>query len=132
MQLVIFQACGKLYAFPSEKVEEITESEHWHPVPGAHPWVLGLINLRGKVLSLINFNNFLNKSGDADELCYNNTVVVNFAKGKAALAVDKVTRIIDVAESDIQMMEDSEKNPVVGYLFHEETLVNLLDIERLA
>lgn len=132
MQLVIFQSSEQLYAFPSERVEEITESELWHPVPGAHPWVLGLINLRGNVLTLLNFNNFLNKAGEADDLCYNNTVVVNFAKGKAALAVDKVTRIVDVAESDVQALEDSKGNAVVGYLFHEGSLVNLLDIERLA
>lgn len=131
MQIVIFEIQKKWYGIPSDEVEEITEPVNWTEVPQSPDWVLGLINLRGNVYTLINFDNFLNNRKGTDELCYNSTVIVKREKGKVAFATGPVRRVVEVEEAALQMREEQEGKVISGFLPVAGTLVNMIDLQTL-
>lgn len=133
MQLVIFSLQNKLYGIPSENVEEITENVDWTEVPKSPSWILGLINLRGNIISLLDFDrlvNFKEDIYDSDNLCYNNTIIVKKEKEKVALAVNKVQEVVDIDEKDLQLKELQDE-VIRGVYSRNDAVVNFVDLEVL-
>lgn len=135
MQLVIFSYQNKFYGIPSKNVEEITVEVEWTDVPKSPNWLLGLINLRGSILSLLNFGKLINRTSDVletENLCYNNTIIVtsNDEERKVALAVDKVLEVIDMDESEIQLGEFKDE-VIQGVYTRNQRIINLVDLEAL-
>lgn len=133
MQVVIFSYQNKFYAVPSDYVEEITVNVDWTEVPKTTEWLLGLINLRGNIISLLDFGKLLNTAEDmqeSEELCYNNTIIITTDKNKVALAVDKVQEVVDIDESAIQL-NDFQDNIIIGVYTRNESVINVIDLEAL-
>ncbi|MER2040068.1 MAG: CheW domain-containing protein, partial [Solibacillus sp.] len=87
MQMIIFTLNENYYAFSSENVEEITNKMPWTPVPQSPSWVQGLVNLRGNVITLINFYKLLSPTDETKELWYNNIIIVKNDEEKIAFMV---------------------------------------------
>lgn len=133
MQVVIFSYQNKFYAVPSDYVEEITVNVDWTEVPKTTEWLLGLINLRGNIISLLDFGKLLNTAEDmqeSEELCYNNTIIITTDKNKVALAVDKVQEVVDIDESAIQL-NDFQDNFIIGAYTRNKSVINVIDLEAL-
>lgn len=133
MQVVIFSYQNKFYAVPSDYVEEITVNVDWTEVPKTTEWLLGLINLRGNIISLLDFGKLLNTAEDmqeSEELCYNNTIIITTDKNKVALAVDKVQEVVDIDESAFQL-NDFQDNIIIGAYTRNESVINVIDLEAL-
>ncbi len=133
MQVVIFSYQNKFYAVPSDNVEEITVNVDWTEVPKTTEWLVGLINLRGNIISLLDFGKLLNTAEDmqeSEELCYNNTIIITTDKNKVALAVDKVQEVVDIDESAIQL-NDFQDNIIIGVYTRNESVINVIDLEAL-
>ncbi|AQS54179.1 Chemotaxis protein CheW [Jeotgalibaca dankookensis] len=133
MQLVIFSLQDKCYGIPSEVVEEITGAVEWTKVPQTPDWIMGLINLRGNVISLIHLENFLNfdrKDIRQENICYNNTVIIKNGKEKTAFAVDKVQEVIDIDESLIQLAGESNSF-IQGIYSQKDTAISLISLSML-
>lgn len=133
MQVVIFSYQNKFYAVPSDNVEEITVDVKWTDVPKTTDWLLGLINLRGNIISLLDFGKLLNVEEDiqdSEELCYNNTIIITTDKNRVALAVDKVQEVVDIDESEIQL-SDFQDDVIKGVYTRNESVINFVDLEAL-
>src|SRR6185369_9771950 len=77
------------------------------PVPGAPDFVLGIINLRGNVVTVINIRNVFNLAdGEINE--HSRIVIVEAAEQVIGILVDSVDEVVDVKQSEI------EKTPNVG------------------
>lgn len=134
MQLVIFSLKDKVYAIRSSEVEEITDPQKWTDVPQSPDWLLGLINLRGNVISLIDFDKFLNNhqnTTNEEKLCYNNTVIINSGNRKVAFALGKVEEVIDIEDDHIQLAEEQVNDAIEGVLFRDDQIVNLINLPTL-
>lgn len=131
MQVIIFAIQGKRYGISSDDVIEISEPVEWNEIPQSPEWLIGLINLRGSVLSLINFEKFLNDSKETEELCYNSTIIVKHDKGKVAFATGTVTQVVEVNEATIQWKDHHEENAVKGYFSEGDFLVNMINLQTL-
>ena len=134
MQLVIFSLKDKVYAIRSSEVEEITDPQKWTDVPQSPDWLLGLINLRGNVISLIDFDKFLNNHQNTineEKLCYNNTVIINSGNRKVAFALGKVEEVIDIEDDHIQLAEEQVNDAIEGVLFRDDQIVNLINLPTL-
>lgn len=92
-----------------------------------------MINLRGNIISLLDFGNLLNLKDDVqevEELCYNNTIIVTTDKDKVALAVDTVQEVVDIDESEIQLSK-FEDNVIKGVYIRNESVINFVDLDAL-
>lgn len=65
---VVFTAAGQRFAVRHEAVVEMVQPPPVVPLPGAGTAVLGLVNLRGKVLGLVDFRVAMSQTSAAEEL----------------------------------------------------------------
>ncbi|MBL4780666.1 MAG: purine-binding chemotaxis protein CheW [Porticoccaceae bacterium] len=57
--VICFSVLGLDWAVPLDEVAELIEIQNCTPLPGVKPWVLGVSNLRGKLLPVVDFAQFL-------------------------------------------------------------------------
>ncbi len=57
--VICFSVLGHDWAVHLDQVAELIEIQDCTPMPGVKPWVLGVSNLRGKLLPVIDFAQFL-------------------------------------------------------------------------
>jgi purine-binding chemotaxis protein CheW len=117
-------AGGEHYALPVTAVLEIAEIGKVTPVPGAPPGVLGVRNLRGQVVPVIDLATMLGLSADAE----NERIVVTEDDGRrAALAV---TGTDDVGELGAPT-EEVDSPYLSGAVLVEGALVGIVDVSAL-
>lgn len=131
MQIVIFTIKENYYAIESKNIEEITQQLTWTSVPTAPEWVQGLINLRGEVLTLINFQQLLYPDGEGEDLCYNRTIILSTEKGKIALMVDSVEEVTNIEPADIELADNSAQGKVAGVVSIKDKIVSVLNLDAL-
>lgn len=131
MQMIIFTLNENYYAFSSENVEEITNKMPWTPVPQSPAWVQGLVNLRGNVITLINFYKLLSPTDETEEMCYNNIIIVKNDEEKIAFMVDEVAWVLDIEPSAIQQLDDKTDELVSSVIQVKDQIVSVINMEKL-
>lgn len=131
MQVIVFQVNDLYYGLSTESVEEITSSLKSTTLPKSKPWVQGLVNLRGDVLTLVNMKNLLEMDDNEKDACYNNTIIVNLEENNVALMVDSVVGVTNVEEDEFHPARDEEHSAIVSLLSVYDQVVNILDLNSL-
>jgi purine-binding chemotaxis protein CheW len=109
------------YALPIQEVGEVAPVGELTPVPGAPRAVMGVQNLRGRVVAVVDLGAVLGTSTPAARRA---VVVVEDAGDPVALAVDTV---VDVGRVDAQPGEDMDA-PLTGSAVVEGRLVGVVDV----
>jgi purine-binding chemotaxis protein CheW len=117
-------AGGEHYALPIDAVLEIGELGQVTPVPGAPSGVLGVRNLRGQVIPVLDLATVLSLSGDAEN---ERIVVTEDGDLRAALAV---TSTDDVGELGTAT-EEVDSPYLSGAILVEDALVGIVDVPTL-
>lgn len=99
-QYVTFFIGKERYAFPMTDVVEIIRIPSMVDVPLTSSSLLGLANLRGHVLPVLDLRTIL--SFNSVEQTESSRILVVNVGTNIGLMVDRVSRVIDVTESDIQ------------------------------
>lgn len=96
------------YGIEIRRVTEIIGVQKITAVPDMPDYVKGVINLRGKVIPIIDMRRrFVLEDRDYDErTCI---VVVNMAEGAVGLVVDTVNEVADIPEDQIEPAPDINK-----------------------
>lgn len=129
--MIIFTLNENYYAFSSENVEEITNKMPWTPVPQSPSWVQGLVNLRGNVITLINFYKLLSPTDETKELWYNNIIIVKNDEEKIAFMVDDVAWVLDIEPSTIQQLDNKTDELVSSVIQVKDQIVSVINMEKL-
>jgi purine-binding chemotaxis protein CheW len=121
---VRFRVGDESFALPVTQVLEVAEVGALAPVPGAPPSVLGVRNLRGQVLPVIDLAAVLGtaRAQEAETL-----VVTEEAGRRAGFAIDEVT---DVAELHGPVQE-TDSPYLSGSALVQGDLVGIVDVERV-
>lgn len=129
--MIIFTLNENYYAFSSENVEEITNKMPWTTVPQSPSWVQGLVNLRGNVITLINFYKLLSPTDETKELWYNNIIIVKNDEEKIAFMVDDVAWVLDIEPSAIQQLDNKTDELVSSVIQVKDQIVSVINMEKL-
>jgi purine-binding chemotaxis protein CheW len=133
-QLVVFQLGAELYAVEISRVHEIIRLQSVTRVPRAPSFVEGVINLRGKVISVINLRGRFGLPV-AEHTRASRIVVVDINDQVIGMVVDSVSEVLRVHTSTIEPPSpavagiDSEYLQGIAKL--PERLVILLDLDRV-
>jgi purine-binding chemotaxis protein CheW len=101
VSFVTFEVAGQLFGVPVMRVQDILTPDAIAPVPGGPPEVQGLINLRGRIVTVIDLRRRLGLSGRAERgMC----VTVENDGESYTLHVDGVG---DVVSLDADAREDN-------------------------
>jgi purine-binding chemotaxis protein CheW len=91
------------FAVPIDRIREIIPARPYTPLPGSGPHVCGLINLRGRIVTVIDLGARL-KLAPASANPEHSIVIVEHRGRLAGLAVEEVSRIVDV---DTEALQDA-------------------------
>lgn len=134
LQLVSFKIGSEEYGIDILKVQEINRMPDITKVPQAPHYVDGVINLRGKVIPIINTRRKFNleeKEQDKDT----RIVVVDISGEVIGLVVDSVNEVLRIPSSIVEpppnVTIDSGANYITGVARLEDRLLILLDLGKL-
>jgi purine-binding chemotaxis protein CheW len=100
LQLATFYVGDLLLALPIEHVQEINRNLDVTKIPHAPPHVLGVINLRGEVCSVIDLRNVLSfETGEVKT--HSRNLIVRAGEESIGFWVDQISDIITLDTSEI-------------------------------
>lgn len=134
MQVVQFFVGGEEYAISIDQVQEILRVPPITNLPRTQDYVLGITNIRGMVLSVMDLKMFL--LNQASELTENSRIlVVDANHHKLALVVDEVSEVLtlsaDVLVEPEQIATAISQDFLMGVARLEKKIVLLLDINHV-
>lgn len=139
MQYIRFYLSDMFIAIPLLSALEIGNRPDITPLPNLPDWVLGVSNIRGEVVSIIDIKLFLGMSSQGVKRD-SRFIVVRNQEMKVGLIVDKVVGIYCPDKAQMQIQEspythaesDADVSSYIsGVLTTEEGLLNFLDIDKL-
>jgi purine-binding chemotaxis protein CheW len=101
LEVIEFALAYENYAVESRFVREVCPLRHYRPLPAAPPFVMGLINVRSQILSLLDIRKFfdLPEKGLTD---LNKVIIARHGYMEVGLLVDSVAGVKSVRASEIQ------------------------------
>ncbi|PWG63669.1 chemotaxis protein CheW [Sediminicurvatus halobius] len=133
-QWVTFKLDDEVYGINVMQVQEVLPMTEIAPVPGAPPYVMGIINLRGNVVTVIDtrmrFGLEQKTPEDGDRI-----MVVETEDQVAGIVVDGVAEVTYVRESEVDTApnvgNDDAARYIWGVVSREDSLTILVDVNRL-
>ena len=136
LQWVTFQIGNERYGVNVLQVQEVLKYTEITPVPGAPHYVLGIINLRGIVVTVIDTRKrFGLESKETDET---SRIIFIEVKGHIiGMLVDSVAEVVSLQPSDIESTpnvsneENDNAKYIQGVFSDSENILILIDVEKL-
>lgn len=129
---LVFFLGEEFYAVASETVAEAAPYPSVVALPNAPEWLLGIANLRGEIISVVNLPFLLNKA--ASTVSAKSKIIVmrpQHSDNGFAFTADKLSEIIVLREQEI---ETGEKNPaayICGKAVYKTKILNLIDTKKI-
>ncbi|MDA2913208.1 chemotaxis protein CheW [Acidobacteriia bacterium AH_259_A11_L15] len=134
-QYLVFTLKSQRFGLQAVRVLEISSVLGTTPVPGAPPYIEGILNLRGRLATVINFRkkfSFEPKEHDEDT----RIIIVEHGGFPIGILVDSVEEVIEIPDEKVQRLPKSATTPVseqyvagVGVL--DSRLIILLNAEKV-
>jgi purine-binding chemotaxis protein CheW len=134
IQFVTFILMDETYGINVMQVQEVLRVTEIAPVPGAPDYVLGIINLRGNVVTVIDTRTrFGLPSAEMDDA--SRIIVIESEKQVVGILVDAVAEVVELSEGEIDVApnvgtEESSRY-IQGVATREEGLLILVDLNKL-
>ncbi|MBI3475306.1 MAG: chemotaxis protein CheW [Acidobacteria bacterium] len=133
-QVVGFRVGRETYGIPIASLHEIVRVPEITAVPDAPAYMEGVINLRGKIVSVLDLHKRFGKS--ATPLHRRSRILVVEHKGRlAGMIVDEASEVIKIPESEIEpapgMMQEGGLDCVTGLGKYLGRLIILLDVGKI-
>ena len=133
LQWVTFRLENETYGINVMQVQEVLRYTEIAPVPGAPSYVLGIINLRGNVVTVIDTRKRfgLNCSDTTDQT---RIVIIESDSQVIGILVDAVAEVVYLRQSEIEATpnvgnEDNAKF-IQGVCHKNDELLILVDLEK--
>ncbi|MCR5495904.1 MAG: chemotaxis protein CheW [Treponema sp.] len=135
-KMVTFSLSGKDYAIDIMYVKEIAKAGMFTYVPNTLPFVVGVYNLRGEIIPILDMRIFFNidvPEQKPDSL--SNLLILTFEEQTFGIIVDKIDKVVGVQKSSIQpshpLFVDINIKYISGVVESNKRLYILLDITRI-
>jgi len=132
IQCVTFTLGEETYGIDVMRVQEVLRMSDIAPVPSAPPFVVGIINLRGNVVTVIDARGRLGLPAKAPDDA-TRIVILETARHVVGLLVDGVTEVVEFPRSEIEATPNvgEEGGPYIeGVFARDDDLLILLDLNR--
>ena len=133
-QCVTFRLDDEIYGINVMLVQEVLRVTDIAPVPGAPGYVVGIINLRGNVVTVIDtrmrFGLSPREMDDATRI-----VIIEAEKQTVGMVVDSVSEVVNVYSNEIESApnvgNDETARYIEGVVSRGEHLLILVDLNKL-
>lgn len=134
LHLVGFRIGRETFGVPIDLVHEIVRVPEITPVPDSPEFVEGVINLRGKIVSIVDLRK---RFGERQITSHkkNRILVVEFEGKMVGLVVDAASEVIKLPHEDIDppptVFQEGELNYVTGVGKMKDRLVILVELGKI-
>ena len=133
-QWVTFKLDDETYGINVMQVQEVLRMTEIAPVPGAPYYVLGIINLRGNVVTVLDLRRRFNL--DQVDVTDQTRILIVETQGVATgLMVDSIAEVRNLRHSDIDspptVGNDENSKYLMGVSSTENGLLILIDLDKL-
>ncbi len=134
LQWVTYQLEDETYGINVMQVQEVLRITEIAPVPGAPDYVLGIINLRGNVVTIIDTRKrFGLLPKEPDDL--SRIIIVEVNGNVIGMLVDCVAEVVYLHQSEIDssptVNNDDSSRFIQGVCTRDEKLLILVDVDKL-
>lgn len=134
IQWVTFRLGDEMYGINVMQVQEVLRLPEIAPVPGAPGYVIGIINLRGNVVTVIDLRNrFGLPSTEPDDA--SRIVIIEAEDQVIGILVDSVAEVVELRSSDIETApnvgNEESARYIQGVSSRGNQLLILLDLNKL-
>ena len=135
IQWVTFKLDEEIYGINVMQVQEVLRVTEIAPVPGAPDYVMGIINLRGNVVTVIDtrkrFGLFQKEPDDSTRI-----VIVEVDNQVIGMLVDSVAEVVNLRTSEIEttpnLGEDNESSKYIqGVHSQGDEILILVDVNKM-
>jgi purine-binding chemotaxis protein CheW len=134
LQIVGFRIGRETFGLPISQVHEIVRPPEITNVPHAPEYVEGVMNLRGRIVPVIDLRKRF--GGGSEETSRKTRVlVVNVDSRAVGLLVDSASEVLRISEAQIEpppnVFTDDATNYVTGVAKYQGRLIILVDLKRI-
>ena len=135
LQMVVFQLGGEEFGVEIMKVQEIIRMPEITQIPQSPDYVEGVINLRGRIIVVINLDkrfNLVSKEIDADS----RIIVVEIGDNVVGMIVDSVNEVLRIPSTSVDpapelVMSNISREYITGVGKIDGRLLILLDLAKV-
>lgn len=132
--LATFYVRGSAYGIDLLKIQEINKLLLFTPVPGAPSYVRGILNLRGRIVTVIDLGYKLGLPETGVNTKSHN-IIVRSGSEHIGLLVEQISEVIRIEIDDVEA-PPANMNGIRGDFFHgvvktDDRLIGILDIEKV-
>lgn len=131
--LVIFEIAGETFGIDIGAVQEIVRLQQITDMPEARAGMKGVINLRGKVVPVIDLREKFGLFA-GDETASSRIIVVDVLDATVGMIVDSVSEVLRIGKSQVEppspIIESYDKY-LRGIGRFDDRLILLIDLEKL-
>lgn len=133
LQLVGFIVSDEEYAIPMLNIQEIIKPIEYTRVPSVPEYVLGVFNLRGNVIPLIDLRSKFNlgPTKHTDETRY---IVMKDENNRAGFVIDRLTEAIRINQNRIDPAPQTlhaDKGMIYGIGKRDDSILTILKVDAL-
>ncbi|RYZ67812.1 MAG: chemotaxis protein CheW [Proteobacteria bacterium] len=132
-QYLTFVLNSQMYGVPISAIREINRVTEITPVPQTPIYYAGVMNLRGKVISVVDLRLkfHLNSSAHTRQTCI---IVIEGNDNQVGMIVDSISGVIDLTDGQIEVPPTMGKEDPASYVTGmgklEDSVLILLDIVK--
>ncbi|MBK1716725.1 chemotaxis protein CheW [Thiocystis violacea] len=131
---VTFSLADETYAIDVLQVQEVLKLTEIAPVPGVPDYILGIINLRGDVVTVIDARRRMllpvREPDDASRI-----VIIDVGNQNIGIMVDSVAEVVQIPPASVEpapaVGNDQTSRFILGVTSTDEGLTILIDLNRL-
>lgn len=130
-KFITYRLADELYASPLLSIKEVVKVPRIKPVPYMHDYFLGIINLRGKIISVIDLKRKFKLGAALASTGF--ILVVEVEAGQVGIVVDDIVAVDKFDESDIGLNSQIKTHvPMQFFLGVAKTKDNLINLIKIS
>ncbi|MCJ7841711.1 chemotaxis protein CheW [Lederbergia sp. NSJ-179] len=131
LEIIQFEINGHLFGIDVLKVKEIILPSATTSLPHSHPYVLGIIQLRGEVLPVVSLEDAIGMDRVVDrDLSEDKFIVTEFNDKQVVFHVHNVERILRISWDKMEK-PPSDLSNVIGVVKENNHKILMLDFEKI-
>ena len=134
VQFTTFQLADELFGIDVLQVQEILPYQEITPVPLAPEYVKGLINLRGRIVTVLDLRSRLGFERLEDETTGTNLIVISH-EGPISVFVDQIGNVLDIQSDRLTPPPGTVRGVAAQYIQEvcqlEDELLIALDLKSI-